>query len=221
MANERILILAGGDWSRPDRVRDLVASADHVVAANGGCAKARLHGIHVDEVIGDLDSIPEPERRLLLEADTPVVHAFSRDKDWTDLELAIDHALRRDPARIDLFGTHGSRLDHALTSLHLLEKGLSEGVPIVLHAGAESARLVDRSETLDGARVGDRVSLIPVSASAIVTTEGLRYPLRGERLQRAASRGVSNEVTSCPVRIDVDDGLLLLIHAREGEADLA
>lgn len=137
MRAETVLILANGVWAGPERLRPLVASADHIIAADGGYSKALAHGVRVDEVVGDLDSIPEAEREALDEAAAPAVHSFPRDKDWTDLELALEHALRRDPAQIILLGVLGERLDHALTGLHLLEKGIQAGVPILLVAEAK------------------------------------------------------------------------------------
>jgi thiamine pyrophosphokinase len=219
MTNETILILADGDWSHLEILSSLVESADHIIAANGGTAHALAHGIRVHEVVGDLDSLSRDDVERLLAAETPTVHAFAPEKDWTDLELAIDHALRRKPRRIHLFGALGTRLDHTLTSVHLLEKGISQGVPIVLFASGESVRLVADACTLREVSRGDRVSLIPISASCTVTTQGLRYPLRREVLRRSASRGVSNEATATPVRIDVAAGLLLVLHAKRGAGD--
>ena len=217
MRTETVLILANGVWAGPERLRPLVASADHIIAADGGYSKALVHGVHVDEVIGDLDSIPAAAREALAEAASPAVRTFPRDKDSTDLELALDHALRRDPSQIILLGVLGDRIDHALTGLHLLEKGIQAGVPILVVAGNETARLVHDEATLDDIELGDRVSLIPFSDSALVTTEGLRYRLRSEKLRRTASRGVSNEVVQLPVRMIVEAGLLLVVHApREG-----
>jgi thiamine pyrophosphokinase len=45
-----------------------------------------------------------------------------------------------------------------------------------------------------------------------VETQGLKWPLRGEELLRASSRGISNEVISLPVIINLFDGLLWVIH---------
>jgi len=220
MANETVLILADGDASAVDSLRKLAASADVILAADGGYVKALQHGIQVDEVIGDLDSIPEEEKKALLESEAPAVHAFPEEKDWTDLELAIDHALTLRPASIHLFGVLGSRLDHSITAVHLLEKGLNSAVSIVLHTKEESARLIENPTELEWAAAGDRVSLIPMTETVCVTTEGLRFPLRRERLERAASRGVSNVVERLPVRIDVSEGRLLVVHAaKQGDGN--
>ena len=212
MAGEKILILANGEWSAPDRLQALLDDADFVIAADGGWARAVEHGVPVDEVVGDLDSMAASDRDALLAAATPVVHAYSREKDATDLDLAIDHALRRKPAQITLYGALGARIDHAIANLHLLEKGIAARVPILLANGRETAQYVaDEIEFVD-ARPGDRVSLIPISEEAKASTEGLRYPLDGERLLRAASRGVSNVVVSLPARVRVGKGVLLVVH---------
>jgi len=213
MNAETVLILASGSWTEAGRLGALVASADYIIAANGGFSKALTHGVRVDEVVGDLDSASDQSVCALDGPTAPPVDLFPRDKDWTDLELAIDRALLRDPAKIVLVGAAGDRLDHTLTNLHLLEKGILAGVPMVLMAGDEDAHLVNDRIALDGAKIADRVSLVPVSDSVVVTTHGLQFPLRSERLCRPASRGVSNIVDALPVRICVEKGLLLVIHA--------
>ena len=212
------MILAGGTWTWVESLRSVVAAAGHVIAADGGYSKAVEHGIHVDEVVGDLDSLRERDRSRLAE-DPAAAHVHERDKDWTDVELGVDLALAREPAEIVMFGASGTRLDHTLTGLHLLEKGLARGVPIKLVAGRETVRLTDDELVLDVA-VGDRVSLVPLSEACVVSTKGLRFGLADERLARAASRGVSNEAVDREVRVAVREGLLLVFHApREGDAD--
>ena len=212
MNAETVLILANGSWMEAGHLCALVASADYCIAADGGFSKALAHGVRVDEVVGDLDSASEEDVRALDGPAATAVHLFAHDKDWTDLEIAIDRALLRDPAKIILVGAAGDRLDHTLTNLHLLEKGIAAGVPMVLVAGGEDARLVSDHLTLDDAEIADRVSLVPFSASVVVTTEGLKFPLCRERLHRSASRGVSNVIDALPARIHVEEGLLLVIH---------
>jgi len=212
------VILAGGTWTRVEWLRSVVSAAGHVIAADGGYSNAVEHGIHVDEVVGDLDSLRERDRGRLA-ADPVTTHFHERNKDWTDLELAVDLALAREPAEIVVFGASGTRLDHTLTGVHLLEKGLARGVPIKLVAGRETVRLTDDDLVLD-VDVGDRVSLVPLSEACVVSTQGLRFGLADERLARAASRGVSNAAVEGEVRVAVREGRLLVFHTpREGGAD--
>jgi len=214
MGDGLILILADGSWDDDGRLGRLVERSDWTIAADGAFEKAIDRGISVDEVVGDLDSLTSAGRERLAALPIPV-HVYPRAKDKADLELAIDLALRRGPARIAVYGGLGGRLDHTLANVFLLLKGIPAGVPIELSSGAETARLVvDRIE-LKGAQIGEVLSLIPITEQAVVRTVGLRYPLDGEALARGSSRGISNEIASLPASVHVEEGIILLIH-REG-----
>jgi thiamine pyrophosphokinase len=57
--------------------------------------------------------------------------------------------------------------------------------------------------------------LIPWGSPAEgVTTEALRWPLRGETLYPDKTRGISNEMLSETASVAVRSGLLLIIHRR-------
>jgi len=214
MGDGLILILADGIWEDDGRLGRLAADSDWTIAADGAFDRAAGRGIKVDEVVGDLDSLT-PAGRDRLAASPSAVHVHPRAKDATDLELALDLALRRAPARIVVYGGLGGRLDHTLANVFLLLKGIPSGVPIELVSGAETARLVvDRIE-LEGGQIGETISLVPLTERAVVRTAGLRYPLDGEALIRGSSCGISNEIASLPASVRVEEGILLLIR-REG-----
>jgi thiamine pyrophosphokinase len=212
---DHILILANGVWKPADiggRLQELVSRADHVLATDGALDGAVRAGIRVDTLIGDLDSIADPTNLESRFPDMEIVR-HPREKDSTDLELAVDWALERSPASITLFGIAGGRLDHTLANFALLEKGLHAGIPIAAVSGRETVRMIQGAVTLDAASVGDRVSLLPVSLFVTVSTQGLQYALTSEKLFRARGRGISNVVRSLPVRIEVEAGVLAVVHA--------
>ena len=68
------------------------------------------------------------------------------------------------------------------------------------------------------ADIGQRLSLSPLSGPVEdVWTEGLRWPLAGERLTPGERDGISNEVVASPASVRVGGpGDLLLIVQREG-----
>ena len=62
----------------------------------------------------------------------------------------------------------------------------------------------------------DRVSLIPISEKVTgVTCTGLRYDLQNDVLYRADSRGTSNRFREETAMIEIKDGVLLIVKARE------
>jgi len=215
MAERALLILANGDWGRDEdlkRLHRLVQHADHIVATDGALDRATECNIEVNTLIGDLDSLADPTR---LEDRFPNMEIlrYPADKDWTDLELAIDWALERSLSSIVVFGAAGGRIDHTMANLALLEKGLHSGIPIELISGNESVRLIQGTLAIDNAAIGERVSLLPISLFTTVSTQGLRFPLASEKLFRGKGRGISNVIESTPVSVSVESGVLAVVHA--------
>jgi thiamine pyrophosphokinase len=200
-----ILIVAGGVASA-EEAREAAKNADYIIAADGGFSLASRAGLRVDLLVGDMDSLDRvPENVPTLK--------FPREKDATDLELALDYACEMKPERIFIVGAFGARLDHTLANANLLEK---YDLPVVLfHQGFRVYLVVDELEI--SAELGDLVSLIPLSAEVRgIFTWGLRYPLHDGVLFRASTRGVSNEVVGLPCGVRVREGKLLLIHKPKG-----
>lgn len=200
-----VLIVAGGVASA-EEAREAAKDADFIIAADGGFSLASRAGLRVDLLVGDMDSLDSPPQNI------PILK-FPREKDATDLELALDYARGTDPERIVVVGAFGARLDHTLANANLLEK---YDLPVVLfHQGFRVYLVVDELEI--PAALGDLVSLIPLSAEVRgIFTWGLRYPLHDGVLFRASTRGVSNEVVGLPCGVRVREGKLLLIHKPQG-----
>ncbi len=133
-------------------------------------------------------------------------------KDATDLELALDAAIALGPTRIAVVGSDGGRLDHLLGSVLLLGDERYAATEIDAYLGDACVSVIRGSRTLTGAP-GDLLSLLPLHAAAVgVTTEGLRYPLRGETLPPGTSRGISNVFNASEAQITVQRGCVLAIR---------
>lgn len=134
-----------------------------------------------------------------------------RDKDQTDLELALDLAVDREVETALVLGGAGGRLDHLLGNLTVLASSRYRSVQIEAQMG-EASLWVVRGERVLNPEVGTMLSLIPMHGDAeAVTTTGLRWPLDGERLRAGSSRGVSNVVAAAPVRVTVGAGVVLAV----------
>ncbi len=183
-----------------------------VIAADGGLAAAVELGIAVDVVVGDLDSVDE---RQLARAESQgvAVERYPREKDATDLELAVQRALSHRATRIVVVDSAGGRLDHFLAGIVLLASGALVGVEVTAYVDDAIIVLVrgGTSRTVPGP-VGATVTLLPTHGAAVgVTTQGLRYPLARETLVAGTTRGVSNVVERAAASVSVTAGSLLVI----------
>ena len=207
----RTIIIAAGEVEGQDWQR-WVRPGDWIIGADGGAAQALAWGLVPDLVIGDLDSLSEAARASL-QAEACQFVEHPRAKDETDLELALQYAVRQGAQEIVVLGALGGRLDHTMANVLLLALPSLAGVSIRIAAGDQQAQIARGGETvrLQGA-AGDLVSLMPLGGDARgVSTRGLAWGLQEDTLRFGASRGVSNEMTASEAEIELGEGLLLIV----------
>jgi thiamine pyrophosphokinase len=205
----RVVVFVGGDPLSAEAAARLEPGA-FVVAADSGVEQAQAHGWPIDVAVGDFDSV-DPAALARAQAAGARLERHPAVKDATDLELALGVAAATGPDEIVVAGGAGGRLDHLLGGLLALTDEAYAHIRVSAHVGP--ARVFVVRDHLDiPAQMGELVTLLPVGGPAGgITTHGLRYPLLGETLWPASTRGVSNEVLDDHVSIDVADGVLLAI----------
>jgi thiamine pyrophosphokinase len=182
-----------------------------VIAADGGAELARQLGFSVDLAVGDFDSVPAETLATIAS-----VERHPAAKDATDLELALEAALRFSPERVLVVGSAGGRLDHLFGAMLLLAADAYSGVQVDAHFGTAAVHVVRAERALRGAP-GELVSLFALNGPANdVVTDGLVYPLRGEVLEPGSSRGVSNVFAGRDARVTVGRGVLLVVRPAVG-----
>jgi thiamine pyrophosphokinase len=211
----RVLIFANGVLPDLAAAKRLLRPDDVLICADGGLEHARALGLSPSLLIGDLDSLPA-EAPASPAPGEMTIKRFPRDKNETDLELALDTALQYDPASIVIMAGLGARTDHTLASISLLSNPRLIGRDCRLDDGVEEVLLCQGRAAIQG-EAGDLVSLIPWGAPAVgVRTHGLKWQLEGETLYSDRSRGLSNEMLEDRARIEVESGRLLIVHRRQG-----
>lgn len=215
----RIVIFANGELPDPAKARALLRPGDMIVCANGGSHHALALGLQPDLIIGDLDSIRDEDRAKIQAAAIPL-RQHPRDKNETDLELALRYALEQKPDQVMIVGALGKRLDQALGNIAMLSSPALASASIRLDDGVEEAWFCRRESRVQG-RAGDLVSLIAWGAPARgVTTEGLKWALHAETLYPEKTRGISNEMLQPAAEVRISSGLLLIIHRRQTQSEI-
>jgi len=192
-----------------------------VVAADSGAVHALAAGYSIDIAVGDFDSLPhhilsDLERRGVR------IERHPAAKDATDLELAIDVALREGADVITVVGGHGGRVDQSFANGFVLAS--PSYAHVSLHAVLDSALV---SVIHGGGRVtvggvpGDIVTLLPMHGDANgVTTTGLAYPLNNETLAAGTTRGVSNVLVDNEASVALEIGTLLVVRPGPEDSSL-
>lgn len=206
-----VVIVANAPSLRLDPYREMIAGADLVIAADGGANALVEAGFRPAIVIGDLDSLGAT-RLALLAADGVEVRRFPREKDETDLELALLHAVAIGATHIDILGALGGRWDHTFANVAMLAMPELQGRQVRLIDERQRLFLVRDQALLEGQR-GDTLSLLPLTPTVCgITTRGLFYALDDATLHFERARGVSNILIDPPGFISLREGLLLVVQ---------
>ncbi len=214
----RSIIFANGEFCQT--VNEInISDNDLVIAADGGSGHCQTLGIIPDVLIGDLDSTSKDLIQEWQNAGALVIR-HPAQKDETDLELALLHAQAEGASEIIVYGAVGGRLDMTFGNLLLLAHP-ELNCPVTLICGGEEVRVLHPGESLvlQGAP-GDIVSLLSLQpGKSRIRTEGLEYPLEDEDLGFGLTRGVSNQMAAEGAVIQLEKGLLAVIHTRTNQME--
>ena len=151
----RIIIFANGDLSETHRAQTLLKDGDYIICADGGTRHASALNLKPDLVVGDMDSTDKGCLQKL-QADGVPIELFPQDKNETDLELAIQHAIEQKPQEIVIIAGLGGRLDQTLANITLLSDPQLANFTIKLDDGVEEIFFCRKQVEVQG-RSGDVV----------------------------------------------------------------
>ena len=204
-------VFLNGEYGDEDFYLRQFAAAHEVVAADGGYAFLRRHGLRPRLLVGDFDSL---DAALVAEARAAGVEVAEHPvrKDETDGELAVAQAVGRWPDEIVLLGALGGALDHLLGHVCILRGLAAQGRAGRIASPGLAATVVQAPATLQlGAAVGARVSLVALSSGVVLTLRGLEYALTDEPLPADVCRGIGNRVAEAGARIELSGGQVLAL----------
>lgn len=204
---KRCIIFTGGK-PEPKLPDGLSAEGAFVIAADRGYKNCRKLGIMPDLAIGDFDSlnyVPNECEQI----------TFPKEKDDTDLMLAVREALKRGYTDITITGAMGGRFDHLFANVQTLAFIRSEGAWGRILTCFEQIMLVTPGSYRIARRDKYSLSLFAYSGEVKgLTIEGVKYPLEDGSLSQSFPLGVSNEIVEDKALISFDEGLLLIVQSR-------
>ena len=195
----------------PENITEKAKAGDLRIAADGGYNNAKRLKVHVDILLGDLDSLGDVE----VEKETEVIRVPAK-KDFTDTQFAVETAIGRGADEIVIVGGLSGRLDHTLSNLSILEDLWTRRVHAVITDGNNRARFINSTSTLIARSGYKYVSILLASEKAKgVSVEGCKYPLKNAKLERNLQYAVSNEITGNCALISVRKGSLYIVESRD------
>lgn len=209
-----VLVVGSGKVESTEIIKNYSEMSDLIICADGGARYLYRAGIRPHVLVGDFDSIDPEVKKFYQDSDIETVK-FPKEKDYTDMELALDLAVEKGATRVFIAGATGSRLDHTLSNIQLLHKLADVGAEgVIIDENNYIHLLTDHIELPK--REGFYLSLIPATPKVEgITTKGLAYPLKDAEMVMGTGLGISNEFTSDRAEVTIKKGRLYVIVSRD------
>ena len=203
---EQPVCLVGGGALNREMLEQALRHAPALVAADGAADRLAEWGYRPRAVIGDMDSISDPD--AWRDGETRFIHL--PEQETTDFGKCL-YATEA-PFYVAV-GFTGRRIDHMLAVFSAM-LGAPEKI-VVLVGEAEVAALVPPRGVELALEQGAIVSLYPLAPVTGVRSEGLEWPIDGLAMQAGHRIGTSNRATQSRVELAFDrPGALLMLERR-------
>lgn len=163
------VVLADGDFPSHSLPLSLLRNAPFLCCCDGAAATASRHGLHIDAVVGDGDSLPA----TFVERHEGIVHIVD-EQEHNDLTKATLFCIRQGFRRIAYIGCTGKREDHTLGNISLLAYHAREsGIDGMMISDYGTMRAATGRHTF-AAFEHQQVSIFNLGCSSLVS-DGLRW----------------------------------------------
>jgi thiamine pyrophosphokinase len=208
----RLLIFASGSLSTKTLLP--ITPTDFIIGVDHASYWLIQNKVIPHLAIGDFDSVT-PQEFEIIKSKSKEIMTFSMDKDFTDLELAVNKAILLKPKSVKIYGSLGTRLDHSLISIQLLEKLLKNNIPATIINDTNKCIISDSTTKIKKDKNYKYLSILPVSKHLTLSISGCSYNLDKAKITRSLSLCVSNEIISDSATITIHRGLALIIQSRD------
>lgn len=207
------LLVSGGEKTEKSLIKKYMK--DRItVCADGGIKNFTNTDLKPDLVVGDFDSVNEKDIKFIKDNNIEI-KKYMPVKDSTDTEIAIEILKSRNCDDIIILSATGSRFDHTIANIFLLEKLFKSGI---------KAQIINSNNIVIYAESGvykifkdefKYISVISLSEETVYSSKGLFYETDKLKIKRSSSRGVSNEILNENAEIIIHSGKCLIIKSRD------
>lgn len=169
----------------------------------------------VDIAFGDFDSISTDQFVKILNSCAQVLK-FNAEKDKTDTELALSHAITLHPSIINLFGATGRRIDHFLSVINLFSLSLEHNILLNIVDSFNKIYVLKPGHHIIEKTKFKYISFFGYNGCVSnLTLKGLKYELTNYLLTNSDSLCVSNEFNDANAEISFTEGNLLIVESSD------
>ena len=210
---KKALILGGGNIVSFDIFSKYLMGDYDIICVDRGFDYAYEHKLDIRIAIGDFDSIDKKHLGDIDNASFEVLR-FNEDKDMTDMQLAIDYCIKLNYDSIYIFGGLGTRMDHSLANMNLLNLYYDNNSKIKLIDDTNIIFVSKKDITLKRIE-GYNLSIIISEGSPTISLYGVKWPLNNYRIIPGESLTISNKIIEDKAHLKIEDGGCFILYSKD------
>ncbi len=168
MEKKIIAIIADGE--KVKNIKKILVDVDVVIAADGGANICRICEINPDYIVGDLDSITIENTEHFSKSKFIKI----KEQNNTDLQKAINYAVKLNPTSIKIISAFGKRTDHSLANI-LIFQNYSEQIPLEIYDNFGIMKFYSPGEHNIALHIGQTISFFSISPVEGLFLKGFKY----------------------------------------------
>jgi len=180
-----------------------------LVGVDGGIYEILKVKNEVDLAVGDFDSCAIEDVVM----NCKKIRVFPKEKDYGDLELAIQEVKELDVERIEIYNVTGGRLDHYQAALNILAKYSYLNIWIINHDNRIRVLETDSYRLYKDDNY-KYVSFFAIDDGVKITLKGFKYELNNYALNRYDNLALSNEIINEYGDIELNAKRIFLIESK-------
>ncbi len=203
----KCIIIGAGNFQNENIIKN---KDDLLICADAGYIYAKQLNIEVDLLVGDFDSIDD------IPCNINIV-TLPKEKDETDLYIAILEGIKRGYKEFEIYGSLGGRIEHSIANIQILANIATKNI---------IAKLYDQNTIVEVLTVGTHIynkelkgyiSLFSLSDKSIITINNLKYELTKQQITSLFPLGIDNEFIGSESTITVHEGIVLSIINKKND----
>ena len=174
--NYNTVIVADGTFPVHEIPLGYIRNAARIICCDGSTRNLIEIGLEPAAIVGDMDSLDGE----LYSKYADRIHADD-DQETNDLTKAVKWCLKMGFRDIAIVGATGKREDHTIGNISLLAE-YSREAEVIMVTDSGIFKPYAQSSVIHSFP-GQQVSIFSINPIAQITSEGLKYPLAGKRLE--------------------------------------
>lgn len=177
---------------------------DLLICADAGYSYVKDMNLDIDLIVGDFDSLCNIPANVN-------IYKLPKEKDETDLFVAIEEGMKKGYTEFHIYGALGGRIEHSIANIQILSNLTTRNI---------KAKLFDRNTIIEVLSLGTHIyseemngyiSLFSLTEESIISINHLKYELQNKVITNLFPLGIDNEFIGRVATINIHKGLVLSI----------